>query len=63
MPSDDEIIIRGNGTWSQWLNYTVVLGGEKNETYSHIEGGLRVKGRTLLIAAALIGAVVGALVA
>jgi hypothetical protein len=60
MGTDDDII--RNGTWSQWLNYTVVLGGVKNAEYDHIEGGLRIKGRYLLIAAAVIGAVVGALV-
>ncbi len=60
MGTDDDII--RNGTWSQWLNYTVVLGGKKSEGYESIAGGVRIKGRYVLIVAAVIGAVVGALV-
>lgn len=65
MSGGGEIIIR-NGTWRQWREYVVVFGGTQNPDYQNIEGGVRVKGRTLLIAAGALmliaGLIVGALV-
>lgn len=65
MSGDDEIIIR-NGTFKRWLAYEVVFFGEQQVNYAHIEGGVRIQGKKLLLAAAaialLLGVTVGVLV-
>lgn len=57
MGTDDDII--RNGTWRYWLGYRVVFFGSKYDGSGEIEGGLRIKGKYLLIAAFVLGAVVG----
>lgn len=60
MPGTEEIIIR-NGTFRQWLNYYVVVGGQQSGEYGST-GGLRVKGYWFAGALVVVGAVLGALV-
>ena len=60
MSGGGEVIIR-NGTWKQWLNYEVVLGGKPSAEYG-ATGGVRVKGKYLLAVVLIVGLVVGALV-
>lgn len=47
MPSSDDDIIR-NGTFWQWLGYTVVFGGTPGDGYT-ITGGTRIAGGIILV--------------
>lgn len=57
MGTDDDII--RNGTPRQWWNYYVVLGGKQESGYTKIEGGIRIKGKYLVIAVVLLAFIAG----
>lgn len=60
MPSDDDTIIIRNGTFEQWLKYRVKF-GKSVEYGDDTDAHYAVAGYVLVIAALLVGVVVGAI--